>query len=76
MSIFNGLKDDISGAWDFFTAHQDDIPEDVKSGATSWMSSVPGWMWLLGAAVIFLVFALNSGSGLKKIIDKVKTGEN
>jgi hypothetical protein len=33
-------------------------------------------MWLLGAAVIFLVFALNSGSGLKKIIDKVKTGEN
>jgi hypothetical protein len=74
-AIFNGLKDSVSDAWSFFFDHKDDIPDEVTDQATSWLGSVPGWVWLAGAATIFLLFALNSGSALKKIIDKVKTGE-
>jgi hypothetical protein len=76
MAIFNGLKDDIGSAWTFWTSHADDIPEPIKDQTTTFLGHVPGWVWLLGAAAIFLTFALNSNSGLKKIIDKVKTGEN
>jgi hypothetical protein len=79
LSIFNGLKDDISGAWDFFFSHKDDIPEglqdDLQEHAKSFLGQVPVWVWMLGAAAIFLLFAFNSGSGLKHIIDRVKTGE-
>lgn len=80
LSILNGLKDDVSSAWDFFFSHKDDIPEglqdDLQEHAKSFLGQVPGWVWLLGAAAIFLLFTFNSGSGLKKIIDKVKTGEH
>jgi hypothetical protein len=75
LAIFNGLKDDIAGAWQFFTDHQDDIPEPIKDNATSLLGSVPGWVWLIGATLIFALFAFNSNSGLKQIIDKIKTGE-
>jgi hypothetical protein len=76
LAIFNGLKDQVGEAWSFWTSHEGDIPEPIKGNVTSFLGGVPGWVWLIGAALIFATFAFNSNSGLKKIIDKVKTGEN
>jgi hypothetical protein len=72
--------DAIAGAWDFFIGHKDDIPDEVKDPSTlSWIwnhvTALPPLVWFGLAFAAFAFFAFNSSSGLKTIIDKVKTGE-
>jgi hypothetical protein len=71
--------DSISSAWDFFTANKDNIPGAKDPSTVTWLwskvTSMPAYVWLVMAAAAFLFFALNSSSGLKTIIDKVKSGE-
>jgi hypothetical protein len=78
--FFNWAGDSLSSAWDFFTGHQDDIPDVAKDPSTlSWLwskvTSLPGYVWLGLVFAAFMFFVFNSASGLKTITDKVKTGE-
>lgn len=72
--------DSISSAWDFYTQNKDNIPSVAKEPSTlSWLwskiASLPAYVWLALACVTFLFFTFNSSSGLKTIIDKIKSGE-
>lgn len=79
-AFFQWAGDSISSMWDFFFENKDAIPDGFKEPSTlSWLwshvTSLPGYVWLGLACFAFIFFAFNSNSGLKTIIDKVKSGE-
>jgi hypothetical protein len=78
-AFFQWAGDSLSEVWEFFTANKDSIPGAKDPSTITWLwskvTSMPAYAWLVMAAVAFLFFAFNSSSGLKTIIDKVKSGE-
>jgi hypothetical protein len=79
-AFFQWAGDSLSEVWNFWTSNKDSLPDSVKDPSTiQWLwgkiSGLPATVWLMVAALVFIFFALNAGSGLKQIIDKVKTGE-
>jgi hypothetical protein len=66
-AIWNVISDSVALAWNFFTDHKDDLPptdSSIVQTAWSYASSVPTFVWLLGAAGLLLFFALNSRSSV------------
>lgn len=78
-AFFQWAGDSVTSAWDFFTQNKDTLPNLKEPSTVSWLwekvTSLPGYAWLAIACVTFIFFTFNSSSGLKTIIDKVKSGE-
>lgn len=81
LAAFGSIWDTISGwlmeAWNFFTDHKDDLPEDgggFLSTAWEYVKHIPAPVWWLAAAGLFVFLALNARSSVKKITESVQTG--
>ena len=76
-AIYNALSDQIAKAWDWFTDHQDDLPNDPSFLHTVWgyVTSVPTSVWIFAAAAGLGFLALNSRAGIVKITESVRTGD-
>ncbi|WP_375414611.1 M15 family metallopeptidase [uncultured Bradyrhizobium sp.] len=81
LAAFGSIWDTISGwfmeAWNFFTDHKDDLPEDsggLLSTAWEYVKHIPTPVWWLAAAGLFVFLALNARSSVKKITESVQSG--
>lgn len=75
-AIGSWLSDSIGSAWDFFTDHKDDLPNDPGLLQTAWgyVTSIPPTVWIIAIAGLFAFIAFNSRKGVKKITESVQSG--
>jgi predicted chitinase len=75
-ALWQLVSDKVAAAWDFVTDHKDDLgdPSSVMSTAWSYLTDVPGWLWLSLAGGALLWIALDARDAVKKITTSVQTG--
>jgi hypothetical protein len=75
-ALWQLVSDKVAAAWDFFTDHKDDLGDSssVMSTAWSYLTDIPGWLWLSLAGGVLLWIALDARDAVKKITSSVQTG--
>lgn len=73
--IYNSISGYLSGVWDFFMDHKDDVPDEAKSGLFDLVKEVPTPVWFALVASVLGWIAWNSYNGMKRITESVQTGE-
>lgn len=77
-AIWSTVSGYVLKAWDFFTDHKDDLPDDaggIVGSAWAYVATVPIGVWLFLAAALLAVLALDARKGLKQITASVQTGD-